>query len=79
MAERIVSQRNANFCQHKDHLDLKKGGPQLASHSCTDAKQLPDGGWEETTPRYGCLIHPVKSNVILLDGTVVPYEEYRAN
>lgn len=51
---------------------------QLASHSVTDCRQMNDGTWVETDPRYGCNDHPVVSMVHLKDGTSLPYSEYAA-
>jgi hypothetical protein len=49
-----------------------------ATHSVTDAKQTAEG-WQETAARYGCKNHKVTANVILVDGTVMPWETYRVN
>lgn len=72
MEREIITIAQGKWCQG-EHLAL-----ELATHSVTDAKQTADG-WEETSPRYGCDKegHRVTSNVILLDGTIVPFSEYR--
>lgn len=50
----------------------------VATHGCTDAIQV-DGGWNESPARFGCTEHRVTSNVILIDGTVIPFTEYHVN
>lgn len=66
--------QGANLCGQclKDERDVP------ASHAVTDAIQT-ETGWKESAKRFGCGQHRVSSNVILLDGTTVPFEAYRAN
>jgi hypothetical protein len=50
-----------------------------ATSACTDALQdsnAPDG-WRQSDKRYGCPAHEVKPNVILTNGAVVEFWEYK--
>lgn len=48
----------------------------LATHSTTDSQQT-QTGWQETAKRHGCKEHKVTPNVILIDGTKMPFEQYQ--
>lgn len=64
--------KGANLCGEC----LKEERIVPASHAVTDAIQT-ETGWKESEKRFGCGQHRVSSNVILLDGTTVPFGEYR--
>ena len=63
--------KGANLCD----VCLKEERSVPATHAVTDAIQTADG-WTESAKRFGCSQHRVTSDVILLDGTRVPFEVY---
>lgn len=68
--ERTVKYEDANHCGTCT---------ALATHSTTDSQQTADGGFTETKPRFGCGEHKVTPNVILIDGTKIPFADYHVN
>lgn len=50
----------------------------LATHSCTDARQVNDE-WQESAERYGCAAHPVKATIYFADGRVISAKDYDGN
>ena len=80
--KRLNTLEEANHCDECKRIKAKTNSLhhiEAASHSTTDAKQTPEGAWEETAPRYGCRFHKALPMVILLDGTVIPFSEYHVN
>jgi hypothetical protein len=46
-----------------------------AAQSCTDARQIGDA-WEESAPRFGCLLHPVQPMIYFANGRAITAAEY---
>jgi hypothetical protein len=72
---KILKQEGMHCCAEC----LKAGQQTPATHGTTDAKQTEAGKWIETAERFGCLKHPVAPMVILIDGSQIPFEDYRDN
>jgi hypothetical protein len=49
---------------------------ELATCSCTDARQDENGLWAESEHRYGCQAHPVDSMIHFADGVSMTAKDY---